>query len=98
MQEPAERHNSNPGAEPMPNFPINSLTISIILFVLGISLIFFGFVELVSGGDSTTGATLWIIGALLGIPGTIATFRLTKALFTDTPIERIRLLKGLPNF
>lgn len=96
MNRASEEANKN--SEPMPNFPVNTLTIAIILFVLGVSLIFFGFVELVSGGDSTTGATLWIIGALLGVPGTVATLRLSKALFTDTPIERIKLLKGMPNF
>jgi hypothetical protein len=90
-------HSHNITAEPMPNFPVNSLTAAILLFVTGMSFIFFGVVELLSNGDSTTGATLWIIGALVGIPGTICTIRLSKALNSDSPLERIRLLKGLPN-
>lgn len=82
--------------EPIPPFPTCSLCLAVSMFVVGISTLLFGLILSATEPDAVLGASLWVAGAMLAVPGVFYSAKFIQALNTWNPADRIRLLKDLP--
>ena len=77
-------------------FPTKTLVSSIILFVIGATLLIAGLIEELVEDDKTKGMAMWIIGAITFIPGSYYTFLFVKAYRAKTVNERMQILRDIP--
>lgn len=77
-------------------FPRNTLIAAIALLVMGVVLIILGFISEVVDVDPTRGIAFWILGSLTTTPGFYYTYQFYKAYRAKTPMERMRVLREIP--
>jgi hypothetical protein len=66
------------------------------MFVVGISTLLFGLILSATEPDAVLGASMWVAGSILAVPGVFYSTKFVQALNTWNPADRIRLLKDLP--
>ncbi|OMJ69966.1 hypothetical protein SteCoe_32163 [Stentor coeruleus] len=78
-------------------FPLKTLISSVLLFLVGSSLLIAGLIEEFVEEDKSKGMAMWIIGAITFIPGFYYTYLFIRAYRAKTPRERIRILNEIPD-
>ncbi len=73
-----------------------TFTCSLILFILGITLIGIGFIEDIAEADPFKGITFWAIGGIVLIPGGYYSYQFYKAKKTRDLQEREDILNEIP--
>ena len=88
----------NLGPHEYPPLPKKILLCSTVLLILGSVLIVAGFVEEIVEIDPTKGIAFWVLGALVFIPGVYYVALLCKAYKANTPTDRLKFLREIPDF
>ena len=83
--------------EETPRWPLRTLISSIILFVVGTSLLLGGLIDEFVDDDPTRGMAMWIVGAITFIPGFYYSFLFFKAFRAKTVSERLKILRDIPD-
>jgi hypothetical protein len=81
-----------------PPLPTSQLVCAIALFISGIALIILGFVSEVVSIDPSRGIAFWVLGSVTFIPGSYFSYKFYKAYRAQTPLQRMRILREIPDF
>lgn len=85
-------------SEEFPPLPKQTLFCAISLFLSGVLLVILGFIEEITDVDPTKGIAFWVLGSLVLIPGVYYSFKFYQAYRAPTAVERMRVLRDIPNF
>ena len=77
-------------------FPRKTLISSILLFIVGSTLLIAGLIEEFVDDDASKGLAMWVIGAITFIPGFYYSMLFYKAYRAKTISDRIRILREIP--
>lgn len=95
---PNFNNNNQEGIErfQVPGHLKKTFIVSLILFVLGCTLIGIGFIQQVQAADPGKGITFWVLGSVVLIPGGYYTYQFFKAKRSRDPDERNDILEEIP--